>query len=180
MDDHMDTNTEMPHGNVTCDDDVLNSWVSVCPSGLWKVQQKRTRGIRSMVSTSGNNDFIKKKKKSQMYKPIQYFSSSSFLGISSDCPRLGSLCQVRVRLKVEAENLDFEQRNEAISVQCEQPFSEITEATPFSRCQDSVLQVPVGDWTTIRFGEGQCDITEACVEKMRAGETCEVRLMTLN
>lgn len=108
------------------------------------------------------------------------FFFSSFLGISSDCPRLGSLCQVRVRLKVEheAENVVFENRNEAITIQCEQPFSEITETTTFSRRQDSVLQVPVGDWTIIRFGDGQCDITEACVEKMRAGETCEVRPMT--
>lgn len=85
---------------------------------------------------------------------------------------------MRLKVEDEAENLASEHRNEAISVQCEQPFSEITAATTFSRRQDSVFQVPVGDWTIIRFGEGQCDITEACVEKMRAGETCEVRLMT--
>lgn len=54
----MDGNTEMPHGNVTCDDDVIDSWVSVCPSGLWKVQQKRTRGIRRMVSTSNDSLFF--------------------------------------------------------------------------------------------------------------------------
>lgn len=85
-----------------------------------------------------------------------------------------------MRLKVgdEGENVVSEHENEMISVQCEQPFSEITEATTYVRRQDSVLQVPVGDWTIIRCGEGQCDITEACVEKMRAGETCEVRLMT--
>lgn len=90
---------------------------------------------------------------------------------------MGSLCQVRVRLKVEDEDesLVSEHRNETISAQSDQPFSELTEATTFSRRQDSVLQVPVGEWTIIRFGEGQCDITEACVEKMRAGETCEVR-----
>lgn len=116
----------------------------------------------------------------KFYKPIQCYFFPPFPGISSDCPRLGSLCQVRVRLKVEgeAENLVFEHRNEAISVHREQPSSEITEATTFSRRHHSVLQVPVGDWTIIRFGEGQCDITEACVEKMRAGETCEVRLIT--
>lgn len=93
---------------------------------------------------------------------------------------MGSLCQVRVRLKVEeeAESLVSEHRNEATSVQSDQPFSENTEATTFPRRQESVLQVPVGEWTIIRFGEGQCDITEACVEKMRAGETCEVRVMT--
>lgn len=116
----------------------------------------------------------------QANKMFFFFLSLSFLGISSDSPRLGSLCQVRVRLKAEdeAENLVFEHRNEAISGQRERPFSETTEATTFSRRQDTVLQVPIGDWTIIRFGEGQCDITEACVEKMRAGETCEVRLMT--
>lgn len=48
--------------------------------------------------------------------------------------------------------------------------------TPFPRCQDSILQIPVGDWMTLRLGEGQCDITEACLEGMRAGEKCEVRL----
>ncbi|KAK9515308.1 hypothetical protein VZT92_025962 [Zoarces viviparus] len=51
-----------------------------------------------------------------------------------------------------------------------------TEATAFPRCQDSVLQVPLGDWTTLRLGEGQCDITEACVEGMRAGEKCEIQI----
>lgn len=120
--------------------------------------------------------------KLKIYKSIQCccFFLFSFLGISSDCPKLGSLCQVRVRLKVEDEDESFasEHRNETISVQSDQPFSELTEATTFSRRQDSVLQVPVGEWTIIRFGEGQCDITEACVEKMRAGETCEVRQIT--
>uniref|UniRef100_A0A087X5K1 FKBP prolyl isomerase like n=1 Tax=Poecilia formosa TaxID=48698 RepID=A0A087X5K1_POEFO len=45
--------------------------------------------------------------------------------------------------------------------------------TPILRRQDAVLQVPLGDWTTLRLGEGQCDITEACLEGMRAGEKCE-------
>lgn len=113
--------------------------------------------------------------KLKIYKLIDFFLPLC-IGVSSDCPRLGSLCQVRVRFKVEdeAENVVFEHRNEEISVQCEQPFSETTEPTTFPRRQDSVIQVPVGDWTIIRFGEGQCDITEACVEKMGAGETCEV------
>lgn len=50
----MDGNTEMLRGNVTYDDgdDEGSSWVSVCPNGLWKVQQKRSRGIQSMVSIS--------------------------------------------------------------------------------------------------------------------------------
>lgn len=45
----------MLRGNVTYDDDGHgegSSWVSVCPNGLWKVQQKRSRGIQSMVSIS--------------------------------------------------------------------------------------------------------------------------------
>lgn len=83
---------------------------------------------------------------------------------------------MRLKAEDEADRLVSEERNEGISVPCGQPFSEFTEATTFSRRQDSVLQVPIGDWTTIRFGEGQCDITEACVERMRAGEACEVRL----
>lgn len=82
-----------------------------------------------------------------------------------------------MRLKAdmdEAESLVCEKGNEKPS------FTEITEAvaTAFSRCQDSVLQVPLGDWTTLRLGEGQCDVTEACVERMRAGEKCEVRVKT--
>lgn len=72
----------------------------------------------------------------------------------------------------EAESLVSE--NEKLSV------TEMTEvgAVAFSRSQDSVLQVPLGDWTTLRLGEGQCDVTEACLERMRAGEKCEVRANT--
>lgn len=64
-----------------------------------------------------------------------------------------------------------------LSVQLDQPVNVITEAmaTAFSRCRESVIQVPLGDWTVLKLGEGQCDITEACVERMRAGEKCEVR-----
>lgn len=64
--------------------------------------------------------------------------------------------------------------SEMLSVQ---PLNDITEAmvTVFSRCRESVIQVPLVDWTVLRLGEGQCDITEACVERMRAGEKCEVR-----
>ena len=76
----------------------------------------------------------------------------------------------------EAETSVSEKGNEKLSVQPDQSLTEITEAPAFQRCQDSVLQVPLGDWTTLRLGEGQCDITEACVEGMRAGEKCEVRV----
>ena len=65
-----------------------------------------------------------------------------------------------------------EKRGEKLSV------TDVTElaSTPFFRCQDTVLQTPLGDWTTLRLGEGQCDVTEACLEGMRAGEKCEVRV----
>lgn len=58
----------MLRGNVTYDDDgddEDSSWVSVCPNGLWKVQQKRSSGIQSIVSISvfslGLNYFMKDK-----------------------------------------------------------------------------------------------------------------------
>lgn len=50
--------------------------------------------------------------------------------------------------------------------------------TAFPLCLESVLQVPLGNWTVLRLGEGQCDVTESCVERMRAGEKCEVSLKT--
>lgn len=86
-----------------------------------------------------------------------------------------------MRLKAdtdEAESSESGRGDEKLLDQREQSVNEITKAvTPgFSRCQDSVLQVPLCEWTTLRLGEGQCDITEACVERMRAGEKCEVRL----
>ncbi|KAM9350971.1 FK506-binding protein-like, partial [Symphorus nematophorus] len=120
-----------------------------CPKGLWKVQRKRT-GERSQQTVSNSGD-----------------DACS----SSNCPRLGSLCRVRVRLKAdvdEAESSGSENGNKDLSV------AEVTEAVATTRCQDSVLQVPLGDWTTLRLGEGQCDITEACVEGMKAGEKCEI------
>ncbi|XP_053174252.1 FK506-binding protein-like [Scomber japonicus] len=135
------------HGNSDHDGVDVTSWVSVCPRGLWKVQQKWTRKAHS----------------------------------SSYCPRLGSLCRVRARLNADmdgAESSVSEKDDEKISVQPDQSDPDITEAvaTAFPRCHDSVLQVPLGDWTTLRLGEGQCDITEACVERMRAGEKCEILL----
>lgn len=101
-------------------------------------------------------------------------------------PSLGSLCRVRVCLKSaekkqkETESVTREKGSE-LSVQLDQPVNDITEAmaTAFSRCRESVIQVPLGDWTVLRLGEGQCDITEACMETMRAGEKCEVRFQTL-
>lgn len=77
-----------------------------------------------------------------------------------------------------AESSVSEKGNEKPSVPPDQSVAEVTEAvaTAFPRCPESVLQVPLGDWTTLRLGEGQCDITEACVEGMRAGEECEVKI----
>ncbi|XP_040906198.1 FK506-binding protein-like isoform X2 [Toxotes jaculatrix] len=140
------------HGSGDHDGVDATSWVSVCPRGLWKVQQKRTR--KESLQTSGSSGY---------------------------CPRLGSLCQVRVRLKANIDDTRSsvsDEGNEKLPVLPDQSVAEVTEAmeTAFPRCQDSVLQVPLGDWTTLRLGEGQCDITEACLEGMRAGEKCEITL----
>ncbi|XP_041801112.1 FK506-binding protein-like isoform X2 [Chelmon rostratus] len=159
----MDQTLETLHSNGDHDGIDIMSWVSVCPRGLWKVQQKRTgHGSQQTVYNSGDDAAC----------------SSSY------CPRLGSLCRVRVRLKAdmdEAESLVSEKGNEKLSVQPDQSVPEVTEevAAAFPRCQDSVLQVPLGDWTTLRLGEGQCDITEACVEGMRAGEKREILISPL-
>uniref|UniRef100_A0A3Q0QU03 FKBP prolyl isomerase like n=1 Tax=Amphilophus citrinellus TaxID=61819 RepID=A0A3Q0QU03_AMPCI len=136
---------ETLHGEADHDGVCVTSWLSVCPRGLWKVQRKR----------------------------IHTFSSINR-------PRLGSLCRVRVHLKSnadEAESLARETRGEKLAAQPALSVADVIEsgATPFVRCKDSVLQVPLGDWTTLRLGDGQCDITEACLEGMRAGEICEVR-----
>ncbi|XP_030589125.1 FK506-binding protein 59 [Archocentrus centrarchus] len=147
---------ETLHGEADHDGVCVTSWVSVCPRGLWKVQRKR---IHSGVQ--------------------QTASDSAFSSIN--CPRLGSLCRVRVHLKSnadEAESLACETRGEKLAAQPSLSVADVIEsgATPFVRCKDSVLQVPLGDWTTLRLGDGQCDITEACLEGMRAGEMCEIQL----
>ncbi|KAK2851433.1 hypothetical protein Q5P01_007709 [Channa striata] len=131
----------------------VTSWVSVCPRGLWNVQQKHIHSASQHAVTN----------------------SGVVTSCSSGChPKLGSLCRVRVQLNAnidETESLVSE-GNETLSV------TDVTEAveTAFPRCQNSVLQVPLGDWTTLRLGVGQCDITEACLERMRAGEKCLVLL----
>ncbi|KAI3357711.1 hypothetical protein L3Q82_016113 [Scortum barcoo] len=156
----MDQTLETLHGNGDHDAIGVTSWVSVCPRGLWKVQQKQTReGSQKSVSDAAQRNL-----------------SLSLLACSSSrYPRIGSLCRVRVQLKVdEAESTASEKGKEMLSVQPEQSVTEVTEASAFPRRPDSVLQVPLGDWTTLRLGEGQCDITEACVERMRAGEECEI------
>nr|XP_046252079.1 FK506-binding protein-like [Scatophagus argus] len=152
MDEWMDQSSETVHDDGGHDGVCVTSWISVCPRGLWKVQLKRTgEGIQQTPVNSGDDASC----------PSSYW------------PRLGSLCRVRVRLKaerVEEESSVCEKGNEKVS------DTEATEevASAFPRCQDSVLQVPLGDWTTLRLGEGQCDITETCMERMKAGEKCEI------
>ncbi|XP_074537900.1 FK506-binding protein-like isoform X2 [Halichoeres trimaculatus] len=133
----------------------ITSWVSVCPRGLWRVQQMQT-GERSQQAVSNSDASL------------------------SYSPRMGSLCDVLVRLKAnmdEADGLASENRSD----KPEQSPTEVTDAetTAFLRRQDSVLQVPLGDWITLRLGEGQCDITEACVERMRPGEKCEILMFPM-
>ncbi|CAL8367010.1 unnamed protein product [Lota lota] len=126
----------------------VTSFVSVCPSGLWRVQQTLMRRTRQNPHTSSVND-----------------ASWS----SDGCPKMGSLCKVRVSLKADLEGLSSEP---------DLPIAEQTqeESTSYPRSNSSVLQVPLADWTTLRLGEGQCDVIEACVERMRAQEKCEILL----
>ncbi|XP_056131070.1 peptidyl-prolyl cis-trans isomerase FKBP5 isoform X2 [Lampris incognitus] len=137
----------------------VTSWVSVCSKGLWKVQRRRTnKGGRQSTFTAAWS--------------------------SSDYPRMGSLCQVRVYLKEkqnDAETLIIAEEDEELSVKSKQPITEIIEvhSTSAQHSQDSVLHVPLGEWTILRLGDGHCDITEACVEGMRAEEKCEILLSPL-
>ncbi|XP_037540068.1 FK506-binding protein-like [Nematolebias whitei] len=133
----------------------VSSWVSVCPNGLWRVQQKH---MWSQQTASSTGDVTS--------------------SLSKSCPGLGSLCRVRVQLQVQADDSDgslSENTNDKLAL------GDVAEwaITPFPRCQDSILQIPVGDWMTLRLGEGQCDVTEACLEGMRAGEKCEIQLTPL-
>ncbi|XP_029975324.1 peptidyl-prolyl cis-trans isomerase FKBP5 [Salarias fasciatus] len=132
----------------------ITSWVSVCPRGLCKVQQKQARERR-------------------LQTPADLVHNTSCS--SSYSPRLGSLCRVRVRLKADVDDSQTsvsEELDEKLSI------TDLTDTAPvaFPRCHDSVLQVPMGEWTTLRLGEGQCDVVERCLEKMRAGEKCEILL----
>ncbi|XP_075878636.1 FK506-binding protein-like [Nelusetta ayraudi] len=131
------------------------SWVSVCPRGLWKVQQKSS--VRQAACPSGGDA-----------SPTLW-------------PSLGSLCRVRVCLEFAGEKHESarEHQTERLTPSekgRDRPVDDITKAMPtaFPRCLESVLQVPLGNWTVLRLGEGQCDVTESCVERMRAGEKCEI------
>ncbi|KAM4737727.1 FK506-binding protein-like isoform 2-T2 [Anableps anableps] len=129
------------------------SWVSVSPGGLWRVQRKWTHKWTQQSSSNTGDD-------------------ASCL--TNPCPKLGSLCRVKVQLKAQTDDLggsSTTKGNEKIGVT-------VTELvpTPILRHHDAVLQIPLGDWVTLGLGEGQCDITEACLEGMRAGEKCEIQL----
>lgn len=159
----MDYSFETLHSNGDHDGVDVTSWVSVCPRGLWKVQRKQpdTRNLQT-VSNSG----------------------CDALCSSSPYPRMGSLCRVRVRLKPdkdEAERLVSEKGSEKLPVQPDESLTDVSEeaVTAFPRQQDAVLQVPLGDWVTLRLGEGQCDVTEACLERMRAGQKCEILISSV-
>lgn len=52
----MDQTLETPHDIGDCDGVIVTSWVSVCPGGLCKVQQKRAgEGSHQTVSNSGDD-----------------------------------------------------------------------------------------------------------------------------
>lgn len=130
------------------DEDAV-SWVSVCPMGLWTVQQKHV------------------------------YKSSSSNNVELTCPRLGSVCQVQVELKTEDSDIQRAAPGEG-GQECGFSFDAHSEdgASP-TRCLSSVLQVPLGTWTTVTMGEGQCDVTEACLERMNSGDKCEILLIPL-
>ncbi|XP_045065522.1 FK506-binding protein-like [Coregonus clupeaformis] len=90
-------------------------------------------------------------------------------------PGIGSLCRVRVQRQGEPTT------DPELSLKPDLPITVLSDAqvTPLQRSQSTMLQVPIGDWIILRLGEGQCDITEGCVEGMRAGERCEVLLTPL-
>ena len=98
------------------------------------------------------------------------------LGCSSDnYPKLGSLCHVRVLLKTNDDDAGGSLCDKSGVKLSDTDVTEFLD-TPFLRHQDTALQIPVGVWVTLKLGEGQCDITETCLEGMRAGEKCEVRV----
>ncbi|KAL2104139.1 hypothetical protein ACEWY4_001007 [Coilia grayii] len=94
-------------------------------------------------------------------------------------PFLGSVCKVKVNLKASSEKdsptQHSDNKNEENSTS---PSASLASAYP--RTPDSVLQIPVGQWVLLSFGEGQCDVIEGCLEGMKAGEECEFKVMPFN
>ncbi|XP_062871922.1 FK506-binding protein-like [Trichomycterus rosablanca] len=83
-------------------------------------------------------------------------------------PLLGSICKILVSLQN-----DPKQNTQPQTLNKTEPVvsSESVKVTEHPRSPDSVLQVPLDSWVLLRMGEGHCDIIEACLEGMRAGET---------
>ncbi|RVE70581.1 hypothetical protein OJAV_G00065920 [Oryzias javanicus] len=140
-------------GKSDYNDTDVTSWVSVCPQGLCTVERRRTleRGPKILPNSAGQSC------------SVDY------------CPKLGSLCQVRVQLKTNSDEADVTLTEQRVDELSATDMKELV-AVPFPRCQDSLLQIPLGEWTVLRLGEGQCDITESCLEGMRAGEKCQIQL----
>ncbi|KAJ8361607.1 hypothetical protein SKAU_G00181320 [Synaphobranchus kaupii] len=104
-------------------------------------------------------------------------------GTGDQTPKMGSLCRLRVREKVEesAEALGqspprAEENGEPTDVHGHAS----AQATLLPRSPATVLQVPLDTWVILRLGEGQCDVIEGCLEGMKAGETCELLVSALN
>uniref|UniRef100_A0A8C2HQQ2 FKBP prolyl isomerase like n=1 Tax=Cyprinus carpio TaxID=7962 RepID=A0A8C2HQQ2_CYPCA len=86
-------------------------------------------------------------------------------------PMMGSLCKVKVWRSTDTASQEQESTASVGSGE---------QATSHPRSQDSVLQLPLDEWCLLRMGEGQCDITEGCLEGMRAGEMCEFTISAWN
>lgn len=143
----MNSNQEKPYEREKHEDTDVMCWVSVCPKGLWRVQLRGTH-----KSTSTNDP------------------------ASHQCPRLGSVCTIRVQINSNTKTVQS-----LVSDEGNKKTQSTEDGAPSStRSPSAVLQVSPGEWTTLRLGEGQCDITEACVERMNSGDKCEILLSPLD
>ncbi|XP_077465157.1 FK506-binding protein-like isoform X2 [Stigmatopora argus] len=131
------------------------SWVSVCPRGLYLVQ-------KTLISSGSQQKDCTPEKAWSTYKP-----------------RLGSLCRVRVRLRADTDRAEKLSSVNGDETKQGGPLDVPGCSIP-QRQLDSVLQLPLGDWTKLRLGEGHCDVTETCLESMKAGDACEIRLTPIN
>ncbi|XP_076840555.1 FK506-binding protein-like isoform X2 [Brachyhypopomus gauderio] len=88
---------------------------------------------------------------------------------------MGSVCKIRICLKKRSTDTTQSQRcNETEPAVSDDSGEQVIQ---HPRSQNSVLQVPLDRWIQLRMGDGQCDITESCLEGMRAGEICEIMVM---
>ncbi|XP_016320603.1 FK506-binding protein-like isoform X1 [Sinocyclocheilus anshuiensis] len=93
-------------------------------------------------------------------------------------PMMGSLCKVKVQRSTVMEGNTL--RTASQEQESTASVDSSGQATSYPRSQDSVLQLPLDEWCLLRMGEGQCDITEGCLEGMRAGEMCEFTISAWN